>query len=87
MNDGRFADAAALFERALKVERSDAVLWMNLAQARRKLGDFEGAVAAASKALELDPKQAVARRLLADAARSCARSSASESQRQPSIDW
>jgi predicted O-linked N-acetylglucosamine transferase (SPINDLY family) len=67
LNDGRFADAAVAFNRALKHKPRDAVLWLNLAQARRKLGDFEAAAAAASRALDLDPNQVLARRMLADA--------------------
>ncbi|HYS11788.1 MAG TPA: tetratricopeptide repeat protein, partial [Burkholderiaceae bacterium] len=67
LNDGRWADAAAAFERALGHKPRDAVLWLNLAQARRKQGDFEGAASAASRALDLDPQQSLARRVLADA--------------------
>jgi predicted O-linked N-acetylglucosamine transferase (SPINDLY family) len=67
LNDGRFADAAVAFDRALRHRPRDAVLWMNLAQARRKLGDFEAASSAASRALELEPSQTLARRILADA--------------------
>lgn len=67
LNDGRFADAAVAFDRAIKQKPGDAMLWVNLAQARRKQGDFEGAASAASRALDLDPTQTIARRLWADA--------------------
>src|SRR5512134_1264072 len=67
LNDSRWTDAATAFERALRQKPDDAVLWLNLAQARRKLGDFEAAAAAASRALDLDPNQPLARRMLADA--------------------
>jgi len=67
LNDGRWVDAAAAFQRAVGHKPGDAVLWLNLAQARRKQGDFEGAAAAASRALDLDPQQSLARRVLADA--------------------
>jgi predicted O-linked N-acetylglucosamine transferase (SPINDLY family) len=65
--DQRWADAAATFDRAVREAPQDAVLWLNLAQARRKLGDFEAAAAAAQRSLDLKPEQPLARRLLADA--------------------
>lgn len=67
LSDGRWADAAEAFKRALATRPDDSTLWLNLGQARRKLGDYEGAAAAAARALDLDAQSKLARRILADA--------------------
>jgi tetratricopeptide (TPR) repeat protein len=59
---GQWDQAAKAFARAAGRCPEDAVFWLNLAHARVKLGELEGAVEAARRAIALDPdsEQAVA---------------------------
>ena len=61
--DGRFAEAAALYERALEMDDSDNMVWLGLAEAR-KFGDgspesvrdaYQQAADRVSRRLEVDP--------------------------------
>src|SRR5512147_664097 len=63
MRAGRWAEAAAAFERAAKASPKDAVVWLSLAQARRKSGRLASAIEAAQRARALDPGLVVATRL------------------------
>ncbi len=63
----RCEEAARAFEGAIRRAPKDPVLWLNLAQAHRKLGRAEAAEAAARRAVQLDPSNELARRFLADA--------------------
>lgn len=67
MQQGRWTEAAAAFESALDCAPKHPLLWVNLAQAHRKLGRAEDAERAARKALQLDPQFDLARRFVADA--------------------
>jgi tetratricopeptide (TPR) repeat protein len=53
--DGRHAEAARHFSRAIELDPSDAVFWSNRAAARAALGEHEGALVDARKAAELKP--------------------------------
>ncbi len=64
MRQGRWDEAARAFEAAIERSPKDAVFWLNLAQARRKLGRAESAIEAARRAVALDPDSALARRML-----------------------
>ncbi|MCU0940002.1 MAG: tetratricopeptide repeat protein, partial [Burkholderiaceae bacterium] len=63
MRAGRWADAATAFERAAKTSPNDAVIWLSLAQSRRKAGRLATAIEAAQRARALDPGLVVATRL------------------------
>jgi predicted O-linked N-acetylglucosamine transferase (SPINDLY family) len=63
MRAGRWADAAAAFERAAKSSPDDAVIWLSLAQSRRKSGRLAAAIEAAQRARALDAGLVVATRL------------------------
>lgn len=67
MQAGRWEDAGRVFERATERAPGDAILWLNLAQTRRKRGLAEDAERAARRALSLDPACELARRFVADA--------------------
>ena len=58
--------ASAAFDEATKLMPGDALYWVNLANARRKLGDTGGAIAAAERALANDPHQLLAWQLIAE---------------------
>lgn len=66
MQQGRWEEAARAFEAAIERLPRDPLFWLNLAQARRKQGDAAAAERAARRALELDPRAELARRMLAD---------------------
>jgi len=53
---GKFADAVAQYEDAVKRDPENAAYLNNLAAALSKIGDFSGAKRSCDKALELDPK-------------------------------
>jgi predicted O-linked N-acetylglucosamine transferase (SPINDLY family) len=57
---GRWAEAAQAYAEAVERNPDDAVFWLNLADARIKLGETEPAVHAARRALELDPDSELA---------------------------
>lgn len=67
MQQGRWEEAARAFEAAIERSPKDPLFWLNLAQARRKLGDAAAAERAARRALELDPRSELAQGMLADA--------------------
>jgi predicted O-linked N-acetylglucosamine transferase (SPINDLY family) len=58
--------AARLFGRATRASRDDSVYWLNLAHAQRAAGLLTRAVAAARRALRLDPSEPLALRILGD---------------------
>jgi len=64
MQQGRWDEAARAFEAAIERSPKDALFWLNLAQARRKLGRPETAIEAARRAVALDPDSVLARRML-----------------------
>jgi predicted O-linked N-acetylglucosamine transferase (SPINDLY family) len=64
MQQARYDEAATAFEAAIERSPKDPLFWINLAQARRKLGRAEAAVEAARRAVALDPGSALARRML-----------------------
>jgi predicted O-linked N-acetylglucosamine transferase (SPINDLY family) len=64
MQQGRYDEAATAFEAAAERAPKDPLFWLNLAQARRKLGKAEAAAEAARRAVALDPGSALARRML-----------------------
>jgi predicted O-linked N-acetylglucosamine transferase (SPINDLY family) len=63
-DEGRWGDASRLFEQATRLAPDDAVFWLNLAQAYRKLGELPRAEAAARRAFALDPADLLACKLL-----------------------
>lgn len=58
--------AARAFARATRADRGDVLYWLNLAHAQRAAGLLTRAVAAARRALQLEPAQPLALRLLGD---------------------
>jgi predicted O-linked N-acetylglucosamine transferase (SPINDLY family) len=58
--------AHAEFDRATRLAPSDALMWLNLARARLRLGKLEDAEEAAQQAFKLDPGSTVACRLIAE---------------------
>ncbi len=65
---GRVEEAARAFDRALAAAPDEGALWADIGRFRRDTGEVAGAIAAADRAVALDPQQ---RR----GARSCAASS------------
>jgi protein O-GlcNAc transferase len=57
---GRWKDAEKAHARAVRAAPNDPLFWVNLGQARRKLGDLDGAAAAADEALRVDPSSKIA---------------------------
>lgn len=57
---GRWKEAEKSHARAVRVAPGEPVYWVNLAQARRKLGDHIGAIEAADGALAADPQYVLA---------------------------
>ncbi|MFH1619559.1 MAG: tetratricopeptide repeat protein [bacterium] len=55
-NQGRFAEAAAKFEEAIKAEPANATLYLNLGLVCRELGRYRDAVSYLEKSVELDPE-------------------------------
>jgi len=51
----RWKDAEKAHARAVRLAPREPLYWVNLGQARRRLGDLEGAAAAAEEALRVDP--------------------------------
>ncbi|MBS0364473.1 MAG: aspartyl/asparaginyl beta-hydroxylase domain-containing protein [Proteobacteria bacterium] len=60
MRAGRPRDARELFERASAIDAGSKVLWLNLANACRALGDAESETAALDRALAIEPRYVVA---------------------------
>lgn len=61
-----WAGAARAFARATRAAPHDALYWVNLAHAQNRAGDPEAALAAARRALRVDPGHALALRLKAE---------------------
>lgn len=55
-NLGQYAEAAAAFEEATKVDATQAVIWGNLANTYTRLQQHDKAIEAYSKAVELEPE-------------------------------
>jgi tetratricopeptide (TPR) repeat protein len=66
LNAGAMDQAAALFERAAAADPAAAPLWMNLATARRGIGDHAGERAALERALATDQRHLMANVRLAE---------------------
>ena len=64
---GRWKEAEKAYARAVKIAPGDAVFWVNLAHARRKLNDLAGAIEACDAALRADPDCLLAQQLRATA--------------------
>ena len=64
--NNRWSEAVLAFRLATRAAPGDALYWVNLANARRRLGQPERAVAAARMALKVDPLQPLALRILGD---------------------
>lgn len=60
---GRWKEAEKAHARAVRAAPGEPLYWINLGQARRKLGDLDGAAEAATRALEADPQSALAAQL------------------------
>lgn len=60
---GRWKDAEKAHARAVKVAPGEPLYWVNLAQARRKLGDLAGSVEACDGALKADPQFVLAKQI------------------------
>jgi predicted O-linked N-acetylglucosamine transferase (SPINDLY family) len=60
---GRWKEAEKAHARAVRVAPGEPVYWVNLAQARRKLGDLAGVIEAADGALAADPQFVLARQM------------------------
>jgi predicted O-linked N-acetylglucosamine transferase (SPINDLY family) len=60
---GRWAHACPLFGQAARLAPNDAVCWLNLAQANRKVGELPGAETGARRALALNPADLLACKL------------------------
>ncbi len=60
---GRWKEAEKAHARAVRVAPGEPVYWVNLAQARRKLGDLAGVIEAADRALAADPQFVLARQM------------------------
>lgn len=62
----RWREAARAFGRAARAEPRDALYWLNLAHAQRHGGALKRAVAAARRALQVNPREALGFRVLGD---------------------
>jgi predicted O-linked N-acetylglucosamine transferase (SPINDLY family) len=60
---GRWKEAEKAHARATRIAPGEPLFWVNLGQARRKLGDLDGAAEAAGRALEADPRSTLAAQL------------------------
>jgi len=60
---GRWKEAEKSHARAVRIAPGEPLYWVNLAQARRKLGDHVGVIAAADGALAADPHYVLARQM------------------------
>lgn len=66
---GRYAEAAAAFERATGLDPQNARFWFNLGLARVRAGNRDAAEAALKRALAIRPDFSEARKLLEETAR------------------
>ena len=66
---GLIVDAVAAFAQAVHITPSRVEGWVNLSSSQLAAGNFESAVTAASKAIDLNPKLMVAHMMLGDALR------------------
>jgi predicted O-linked N-acetylglucosamine transferase (SPINDLY family) len=57
---GRWKDAERAYARAVRAAPREPLFWVNLGQARRKLGDLEGAATAAEEAIRVAPANPLA---------------------------
>jgi len=64
--DRRWPEAARAFGRAARATPGDALYWLNLAHAQRHTGALKRAVAAARRTLQVNPREALALRVLGD---------------------
>jgi len=64
--NGLWKQAEHEFEQATRLAPAQGLYWLNLARARMRLGQLEGAAEAAQRSLRLDPSSAVAGRLAAE---------------------
>jgi predicted O-linked N-acetylglucosamine transferase (SPINDLY family) len=64
--DRRWQEAARAFGRATRAAPRDALYWVNLANAQRRLGKYQRAVAAARRCLRIDPQEPLALRIMGD---------------------
>jgi predicted O-linked N-acetylglucosamine transferase (SPINDLY family) len=62
----RWREAARAFGRATRAEPQDAVYWLNLAHVQRRGGALKRAVAAARRTLQVNPREALALRVMGD---------------------
>ena len=60
-----FSEAGAFYRRMVDADPSGAPPWLGLARSLMKVGDVDGAKAAARRCLELDPKNNAAREIVA----------------------
>lgn len=60
LREGRYADAAAAFARALEADPAATALWRNLATAKRSLHDDAGELAALNAAIDADRRDFMA---------------------------
>jgi predicted O-linked N-acetylglucosamine transferase (SPINDLY family) len=67
--NGNWAKAVPAFEQACRSFGLDAIYWINLAQAYRKVERHEDSVQAAKRALKIDGDMAIAKRLVAEGLR------------------
>ncbi len=66
VDDHRWREAARAFGRATRAAPKDALYWVNLANAQRRSGKFQRAVAAARRCLRIEPQEPLALRILGD---------------------
>jgi predicted O-linked N-acetylglucosamine transferase (SPINDLY family) len=66
VGERRWPEAARAFGRATRAAPQDALYWVNLANAQRRLGKPQRAVAAARRCLQIDPQEPLALRILGD---------------------
>lgn len=60
-----FSEAGEFYRRLTEVDSSNASTWLRLARCLMRVGDPEGAKAAAGRCLEIDPERNAAREILA----------------------
>lgn len=60
-----FSEAGAFYRRMVDADPSGARPWLGLARSLMKVGDVDGAKAAARRCLEIDPERAAAREIVA----------------------
>lgn len=58
LQEGKLEDAKAVFKGLTTLNPKDPYMWLALGSACHRMADVDGAIAAYSKAIELDPKNA-----------------------------